>query len=160
MNSLAFSRSAFSRSVWKRAALLGLLVMLCGSVSAEIYQWRDASGKLHFSDKKPKQQAAKDISHTVSDINMDDSAVEREKLERLFKPETPEEKALRQKEAGRQANREEKQQKQCEQARNYLDALKGPVYFVREDGSSYDISETERQQRVAALEGQIKRHCL
>nr|WP_233709951.1 DUF4124 domain-containing protein [Aestuariicella albida] len=130
-----------------------------GSASAEIYQWRDASGKLHFSDKKPKQQAAKDISDTLGDINVDQSAVEREKLERLFKPETPEEKALRQQEAGRQAYREEKRKEQCEQARNYLDALKGPVYFVREDGSSYDISEAERRQRVVALQAQIRQYC-
>ncbi|MBU3068489.1 DUF4124 domain-containing protein [Aestuariicella sp. G3-2] len=146
-----------SRSVL--AAGLACLLVMFGSASAEIYQWRDASGKLHFSDKKPKQQAAKDISDTLGDINVDQSAVEREKLERLFKPETPEEKALRQQEAGRQAYREEKRKEQCEQARNYLDALKGPVYFVREDGSSYDISEAERRQRVVALQAQIRQYC-
>jgi len=147
------------RPVWAALMVSLLLAGVSGPVSAEIYQWRDANGKLHFSDKKPKQQAAKDISHTVGDINVDESALEREKLERLFKPETPEEKALRQKEAGRQAYREEKQQKQCDQARKYLDALQGPVYFVREDGSSYDISESERRQREQALKAKIRQYC-
>lgn len=141
------------------AAGAACLFAISGAASAEIYQWRDADGKLHFSDKKPKQQAAKEISDTVGDINMDESAVERAKLERLFKPETPEEKALREKEAGQQAYRDEKQQEQCEQARNYLDTLKGPVYFVREDGSSYDISEAERRQRIEALQAQIRQNC-
>lgn len=135
------------------------LVSMAPPVAAEIYQWRDADGKLHFSDKKPKQQQAQDISHTVADTNVDESGVERKKLERLFKPETSEEKAMRQKEAGRQAYREEKQQQQCEEARKYLEVLKGPVYFVREDGSSYDISEAERRQKEEKLEAQIRQYC-
>jgi len=41
--------------------LLAVLVFMCGfnplPASADIYQWKDASGKLHFSDKKPAKGA-------------------------------------------------------------------------------------------------------
>lgn len=127
--------------------------------SAEIYQWRDASGKLHFSDKKPKQQAAEEISAQLGELNMDDSSGERKRLERLFKPETAAEKALHQREAQQQAQREQQHQQRCDKARNYLEALRGRVTFVRDDGSTYTITEAERRQEEAAVQAQIREYC-
>lgn len=136
--------------------VLGCLAM---PAAAEIYQWRDASGKLHFSDKKPKQQEAEAVSYTLGKINTDDSTQEREKLERLFKPETAAEKAQRQQDMQQQAQREQQHQQRCHKARNYLKGLQGRVSFVREDGSVYTVSEAERQQQEAELQAQIRQYC-
>jgi glutaredoxin len=37
------------------AAITLMLLGLCPATFADIYQWRDASGKLYFSDKKPER---------------------------------------------------------------------------------------------------------
>lgn len=152
-------------SVWRQPphrtlAAIGLAVSLGVTVAnAEVYQWRDENGKLHFSDKKPAQQQAEDISHTVEKVNVDESSAERAKLKQLFKPETAEEKAMKQQKAAQEARRKAQRKKQCAQARRDLEVLRGPVYFVREDGSTYDVSKQEQARRVAKLEGEIRKHC-
>lgn len=136
--------------------LAGLLVL---PATAEVYQWRDADGKVHFSDKKPQTRPAQVISASLQPLNLDESSTERQKLERLFKPETAAEKALREREAGEQAQRTRLRDERCTEARNYLQALQGPVFFVADDGSSYTISEAERQQQAAELAAQMREHC-
>ena len=129
------------------------------AVEAEVYQWRDENGKLHFSDKKPRQQEAEDISHTVEKVNVDESSAERAKLHELFKPETPEEKALKQQKAAQEARQQVKMNQRCAEAREALKILRGPVYFTREDGTTYDVSKEEQARRVAKLEADIRKHC-
>ncbi len=140
------------------------LWLLCVSgvptpVSAEVYQWRDEQGKLHFSDKKPRQHQVEDISRRLGKINVDQSRPEQEKLQRLFKPETPAEKAHLQRKQQQQSQQQAKRQRQCQQAQAYLTALRGRVYFEREDGTTYDLSEVERQLKAAELERQIGESC-
>ena len=135
------------------------LLSLALGVDAEIYQWRDASGKLHFSDKKPPRQAAEEIATDLQPVNVDDSGAERARLERLFKPETAAERAVQQRQAQLQKQQQSYAQQRCEQARTYLAALQGRVSFVRDDGSSYTISEAERRQQAAAMEAQIREYC-
>lgn len=45
-----------------KASLTLLLGLLIGAANAEIYQWRDADGKLHFGDAPPDRQEAEDLS--------------------------------------------------------------------------------------------------
>lgn len=149
----------FNTSIIRMGGVLLTAWCLAVPAAAEIYQWRDASGKLHFSDKKPKKQSAEEISSRLGDVNTDDSTGEREKLERLFKPETAEEKALRQSQAQQQAQRDQRHQQQCDKARSYLDALQGRVTFVRDDGSTYTITEAERKQKEAQMQAQIQEYC-
>lgn len=139
---------------------VGLVIgLLVASAQAQVYQWRDADGKVHFSDKKPKAEGAKDISHTVDKTNVDESTAERSKLERLFKQETPEEKAFSQQQAQVKQRESERQQAACEGARNNLKVLRGPVYFTNDDGSTYDVSQEEHKRRVATLEAEIRKYC-
>jgi len=142
---------------------LGLALVVSSILSlpvlGEVYQWRDENGKLHFSDKKPKRVEVNDISESVTNVNVDESGEERAKLEQLFKPETAEEKAMREYQNARKKQQKERKMHDCRQARRSLDILRGPVYFTREDGSTYDISKEEQAKKVAALERQIKRYC-
>ena len=157
---MADSTQTYKQAYKDICALMGLAVCLgAASVEAEVYQWRDENGKIHFSDTKPKQQQAKDISHTVEQVNVDESSAERAKLQQLFKPETEEEKAMKREKAARKARQKAERKKQCAKAREELRILRGPVYFVRDDGSTYDISKAEQARRVADYESQIRKHC-
>jgi len=140
------------------AIALGVSLMSL-AVTAEVYQWRDENGKLHFSDKKPKQQDSEDISASVKAVNIDDSGEERAKLERLFKPETAEEKALKQQQSADKSQKQAQMKVQCDKAKKTLEILKGPVYFTRQDGSSYDVSVDEQARRVSKLEKSIRKNC-
>ncbi|MGH1374142.1 MAG: DUF4124 domain-containing protein [Cellvibrionaceae bacterium] len=148
-----------SRSILARAALSLMAVSASVTVSGEVYQWRDENGKVHFSDKKPKQQKAKDISESVESVNVDQSQAERDKLGRIFKPETAEEKALKQRKAAQEHNDKVRNAQRCAKAKKGLEILRGPVYFTRDDGSTYDISLEEQARRVAKLERDIRKNC-
>ncbi len=152
MGGFAQSRSALTM------VFLSLWIGSLG-VSAEVYQWRDENGKVHFSDKKPKQQKVNDISESVESVNVDESRQERDKLGRLFKPETAEEKAHKQRKAAQEHNNKIRREQRCAKAKKGLEILRGPVYFTREDGSSYDISTEEQARRVAKLERAIQKNC-
>lgn len=50
-------------------AVLCFLFLACSLLaSAEIYQWKDASGKVHFSDKKPENLSARELQPRVNSI--------------------------------------------------------------------------------------------
>ncbi len=136
-----------------------VLSLMAVATSAEVYQWRDENGKVHFSDKKPRQQKAEDISESVEAVNIDQSQEERDKLGRLFKPETAEEKALKQRKAAQEHNEKVRNAQRCAKAKKGLEILRGPVYFEREDGSTYDVSKEEQARRVAQLERDIRKNC-
>lgn len=140
-------------------AVILLAVLASMPVKAEIYQWRDADGRLHFGDKKPTHLEAEEVSGSVGKVNSDSSGVERKKLERLFKAETVAERAHRQRVEQARQQDQMKRQQQCDKAREHLAVLQGPVYFVREDGSTYSISETERELRASEMTASIENYC-
>lgn len=142
-----------------RIAITILALWMVVPVEAEIYQWRDASGRVHFGDKKPAAADTEVVSRQVTEVNTDESAAERKKLERLFKAESAAERAHRQRQEVEQRRNQAERERQCEQARRQLELLQGPVYFTREDGSSFSISESERERRAFEMAGQLAIHC-
>jgi len=47
-----------------------LSATLSQSTLADIYQWTDENGKVHFSDKPPRDRQVTNISHTTTHINV------------------------------------------------------------------------------------------
>nr|WP_237457506.1 DUF4124 domain-containing protein [Pseudomaricurvus sp. HS19] len=143
--------------------MAGVLIAALGGVSpalqAEIYQWRDAQGKLHFSDKKPERESAEEISGQLAPLNLDESAAEQSRLGQVFRGETPEERQWRQRQESEARAAEQEQAQRCDEMRRYLQAISGPVYFEREDGSTYDVSVQEQQRRMRAAAAQIADEC-
>lgn len=139
--------------------LFGALYLLAMPVSGEVYQWRDADGKVHFSDRKPVAAEAQDISEAVKQNNVDDSSGERKKLQQLFAPETAVERQAREQKQQQTAQQQQERQKRCDTARKQLSILRGPVYFTRDDGSEYEISEAERERLAQDYAAQIKKYC-
>lgn len=56
---------------------LALLLAIATALQAEIYQWTDSNGKVHFSDSAPATQAAKAVTldniNTFSDVSISDA---------------------------------------------------------------------------------------
>jgi hypothetical protein len=78
-------------------------ILLAVASSAEVYRWTDEHGRVHFSDKPPRDQQAENISDETRSVNVDTSSAERKKLNQLFAPETAEEKRLRETRSAAQA---------------------------------------------------------
>lgn len=144
----------------KQLIVLIWILFLSSGGQAQVYRWVDESGKVHFSDKKPKSGVAEDISATVKQNNIDASGAESRKLQKVFAEETVAEKQLREREESRREARRQQLRKICAQARERLHILKGRIYMTDAQGRPYDISEKERQQRERELEAQIREHCI
>jgi hypothetical protein len=140
------------------AGLAGLLTAV--AATAEIYRWTDENGRVHFSDKPPRDQQAEKIGDKTRPVNVDTSRAEREKLNKLFAPETPEEQQLRRQREARLAAQAEKRRVECENARRELRFFtEERFYWVDEQGRTSNASEQERQQVIDRLSQAIQQHC-
>ncbi|NIB39597.1 DUF4124 domain-containing protein [Pseudomaricurvus alkylphenolicus] len=137
-----------------------LLVLLPGAaIKAEVYRWVDDQGRVHYSDKRPSQAEAEDISDDLKPVNVDESNRERTKMERLFRKKTDAELAHEQQQQQQQQLQRQKHENQCERARRALKGMQGRVVFRRADGSEEVVSEKERERRAEAFRQQIQQHC-
>ncbi len=50
----------------KLACLLLLLLLFVADSAAEIYKWTDENGKVHFSDKKPRDLESKEVKLKIN----------------------------------------------------------------------------------------------
>jgi len=138
-----------------------LLIFFCSAiVSADIYQWTDDNGKVHFGDKPPDQQQAKDISASTKRINVDSSAAEHEKLGKIFAPPTPEEQAYEQQKKENSSSQQQALAENCAGARKELEFFQTErFYWIDEQGKTRNATEAERKQRITELETVISKYC-
>ena len=137
--------------------LLGWLTL---PVQAEIYQWRDAEGKVHFTDKKPKKATrSKDITHTLERTNVDESGEQRAALKKVFVKETVEERQLKEQKTRQAAATQQRQNQWCERAKRELEKIQGRVIFPDGKGGYESVSEAERQRRETEVRKQLDKHC-
>lgn len=141
----------------KRLLPLAAALVLSSSVTtAEIYRWVDDNGRVHFSDRAPDQKA-ESVAQTLTPVNITEPEPVQEYGE--LKPKSRAEEQLEQQALEQQRQHAEAELHECELARRNLKILSGPVTFVREDGSEFDITEDERAQREADLRHAISRLC-
>lgn len=128
---------------------------------AEIYRWRDKDGKLHFSDQPPEQSTAEatEVSDTLQPINRDTSSEEHEKMKQVFPTESAAESRYRETQNNKLRAQQQARQQQCQQSRELLKTLQGPVAFIDDSGEEVVVSEEERQRRAKNLEQEINRLC-
>lgn len=140
-------------------ALLLVSVLLTAGLpaTAQIYKWTDANGKVHYSDRKPADDHSEDVSERLGPVNVTDSEPTQEPGEQL--PETEAERIQKQNEQREQARVHAARMKQCAKARDRLRKLSGPVYFEREDGSTFTITEEQRAEQEQQLRQAIERYC-
>jgi len=145
-----------------KTRMVAVVLLLLGSttqLNAEVYQWRDAEGKVHFSDKKPASTDAEDISDSLEHTNVEQSGDQRKRLNRLFVKETPEERQLKEAQARDSQTAQAQQENLCREARQRLKILRGRVVFPDGKGGYVSIPETERERRAGEMQRQVTRLC-
>ena len=137
--------------------LVCIICAAASSVNAEVYRWVDENGKVHYSDKKPKEQA-EDISAEIKKQNIDSSIEEQQKLQQIFRPENDADRAHRER-LNQQSQPSNDQIKYCNEQRKYLRDISGPVYFVDKDGKDMKVTERERQAEEARVRQLLQERC-
>jgi len=139
-----------------------ILLIFCSFIAnsgiAEVYRWVDDDGNVHFSDKKPAEMEAEDISKKIANTNIDESSEAMQRLDRVLS-ESEGEKQIRGKTEKKARLEQEQRNRVCEKARKELSILKGRVVFVDKNGESYNLSEAQRKVQASELEAEINQHC-
>lgn len=145
----------------KRALSLVIAVLAAGTVSAQVYTWRDASGKVHYSDTPPPGADVKQMRGGVPS-GVDGGAQRRSLNEqeqdfRKRRSETAEKQVKSEKEL---ADAEAKKQ-DCERARAQLQALESGQRVTRfnDKGETVFLDDAERAQETERLRKQVERQC-
>ncbi|HEX5276432.1 MAG TPA: DUF4124 domain-containing protein [Fluviicoccus sp.] len=133
-----------------------VLLWLCTPAHAEIYQWKDAEGKVHFTDKPPANQKAQTLdirtapSAAQASPPPEESAVSRQ---RKLLQTIDEEKALKAEQQQKQQEARQKQDKNCamlrEQQRLYNEG--GRFYNLDKNGERQYHTDDEIDRQHAAV---------
>lgn len=125
---------------------------------AEIYQWTDEHGQLHFGDRPPQDRQSSNISETLQSINISNEFSSPEMLLKHEQLKTEErQKAF---DAHQQSiDQQRSLSKACRDAKIMLKKLTGRVVFVDEQGRDLGVSEKERQKRAQEMKDAVKIHC-
>ena len=149
-----------------RLLLLAALTVLVTPVSAEIYQWKDEQGNVHFSDEPPPDAGTQTQrvtpETTGSTISTDSEEVRQRKArQREYLEQRRKE---RQREARQQAEREAEQAEQEARCREMKARLKhmesvSRFYLINDDGSRNYLSEEEAQKVRKRRHRQYEQRC-
>lgn len=121
---------------------------------AQIYKWVDEHGNVHFGDSPQQNSDAREISQDLPELNMSEGS------HSGYSPTSVGADAeIKRQERNEQQAKAAKRKSQCDKARKELKTISGPVYFTREDGTEYTISEAERAQLEQELRAEIERYC-
>ena len=145
----------------RRFALLVAVLFLAPSAGAQIYQWKDESGKTVISDKPPvgyvRQQKTVDSGTQVQNGQKQKSLADREMEFRKRQKESQE--------SGDKARKEEastaEKRESCDNARRQLQALEsGERIALRDDkGERYYMEDAQREQEATKTRNFIDSSC-
>lgn len=143
--------------------LLGLAATT--AAAAEIYTWRDASGKVHFSDTPPadaKAQKMRPSSATSTDAPAAEASKPKStaEKEREFKQRQEDAAKAKEKEAKDKAEAEEKR-RNCEDARGQLNALESGRRMGRStpEGEIIPLDDEARAQEIERTRKAVSGWC-
>lgn len=146
-----------------RAIILLILACLWTVASAQVYTWRDASGKVHYSDTPPPGVDAKRMrAGTQSGSSSPGGADTRSTAERdmeFRKRQTDAEKARVK--AEQEKSDAEDGKRNCEDARKQLDALESGQRMSRlnEAGESIPLDDEMRAQEIDKARKSVQSWC-
>ncbi|MCF7981031.1 MAG: DUF4124 domain-containing protein, partial [Pseudomonadales bacterium] len=126
---------------------------------AEMYRWVDTEGKVHFSDRKPSNQAAEDITNAVKPINTDYGGAHTKQQLQQYERHRMAKKTEQKQREKYTTDADQERQEQCMAARKSLKVIQGRVIFYDENHQEVKVTETERAQKAEELARQIKTYC-
>lgn len=146
-----------------RAIVLLILACLATAVSAQVYMWRDASGKVHYSDTPPpgvdaKRMRAGSQTDSAPATGAAGRSVAEQEVE-FRKRQAEAEKARTKAEQERTAAEDNK--RNCEDARNQLNALESGQRMSRVDSSGERIflDDEMRAQEIEKTRKSVQSWC-
>lgn len=157
------------------AALLLLPLLAAGLARADIYQWTDENGRVHFGDapagagQKARPLAPPRVvspsggsGKAAAPAADSDAAARRQRLERLREANEADRQAAeeREREKEREAKRKEGLARDCQRLRNELAAMEGrPVYLTGENGERQYLDDAQRKDYVDKANQALQEHC-
>jgi len=138
-----------------------IFIVTASSAVAEIYQWKDKNGNVHFSDKpiandkqKVKQlklKAGNNISFAKSKDSDWQKSLEDEKTL----------KSMDKKAQAREKLKDQKRQALCDHWRSRMEIYKqaGPIAIMSPQGERHYLNEAERKQQSKKLLKNIRDYC-
>lgn len=157
------------------AAFMLLPLLAAGLARAEIYQWTDENGRVHFGDSPAGAgQKARPVppprvtspsggtGKAAAPAADSDAAARRQRLERLQAANEADRQAAeeREREKEREKARKEGLARHCQQLRNELASMEGrPVYLTGEDGERQFLDDAQRKDYVDKANQVLQEHC-
>lgn len=150
------------------ATATGLLVLALGMMSpvqAQIYTWKDASGRVHFSDKAPTNQQAESIQMPVAEpaaAAPDESEQERLARQRRLVQALEEERLEKERQKAEAQAAAAEKAIWCERFRNRLARLEdaGRVYSENEDGTVTYWKDADVDRLKQERKAQYAQECI
>ena len=147
----------------RRAIPLVALFLLPLPALADVYSWKDADGRIHYSDKPPatKVQGAR----SVTTEQAPDAEIDRARQQNAEKRLTAAEKAKTDKEAAEKSAKQraddERRAANCERTRRVVDGLEsGRVRFRQGgDGEREALDDSAREAELAAARQAMEEQC-
>jgi hypothetical protein len=145
----------------KRFALAIAAFLAATAVNAQIYQWKDESGKTIISDKPPvgntHQQRKIESAPSASSPSNQKTLADRELEFRKRQKESQESAEKAKKEQAASADKKEN----CDTARRQLQTLEsGERISLRDDkGERYFMEDAQREQEIAKARQNLQSHC-
>jgi len=143
------------------ASLLSVLALIPLAAAAQVYSWKDASGKVHYGDRPPaaQQKGARQLEGAPSvDAPAERKAfLEKEAATREKRQSAQEEARKKQEEQAAEQGRQEN----CRRARTNLAALEsGQVRFAMgDDGQLKGLDGAVRDAEIARARKQVDDWC-
>lgn len=139
---------------------LGVLLVAGAANAGDIYSWKDASGKKHFSDTPPPGAQAKKVGSTSApapSLEARRSLADQEAEFRKRRDEAAKARA----EAEQEQARSEQLAADCRQAREYLAALRSGqrIAGVSESGERVVLDDNGRAEAIQRTQKQMQEHC-
>lgn len=138
-----------------RIATVLFLVTACsclGTAEAQVYRWVDKDGKVHYSDKKPKDAAAKEMA--IDSQPSDPDAAEKAMAELKAQNEGLDQRAAeRQQSEAEKAQAKQQQEARCKAAMSEVQLLTSVHRYFTIDHKGDRVYDTDAQlnaRRAAA----------
>lgn len=143
--------------IWNIAGVL--LLTFCTQTNAgEVYRWTDSNGAVHFSDRKPADDA-EDITKEISTQNIDESQEELRRLQKIFReedktPHTSDNLTEQQREAVLAKKRD-----LCNDLRKRLKIFSGRMQVIDKNGKEVRFTDKQREEHRQKLAEAVRQHC-
>jgi len=154
-------RSDSGRRAW--ALIIGWALLLASPVGAQVYSWRDASGKIHYGDTPPpgSNQARRVTGAPLHDGSGSDAARKAQLEKELDQRKEKLDSGGARTEKDKERAEAEERRRQCQKAQGQLEALESGVirFTVDDKGERVALDGPAREKALADARKAVESWC-